>query len=327
MTAKPTIFFCTDFVPSDVRALIARLAPPEFDLIFAEANSEEERIEKAKQADYIIAHTAPVSRQMIEAAPKLRLIQKFGVGVDRIDVAAAIDRGVLVYYTPGVNAVAVAELVLALMLAVYRRLCVAHNALRAGRWLNWELRTGCYELWDKTVGIIGGGNVGRALARRLTHGFECRVVYCDKVRLPVELETELGMLYVPKDELLRQADLVSVHVPLTADTRGMIGRHEFSLMKRNAIFINTSRGAVVDEEALIDALQEGIIAGAGIDVYTKTPPDPNNPLLSMDNVVVSPHAGGSTVDTMLRTLNRAFSNIQKAYRCEPLPETDLVKNY
>lgn len=282
-------------------------------------------MERAREADYILVSWTPVSGRVIEAGRRLKLIQKHGIGMDKIDLATAAGRGVLVAFTAGGNAVGVAELAIAHMLALYRKLCVADGSLRRGRWLKWELRTNCYELCGKTVGIVGGGNIGRALAKRLTHGFECRVLYYDKYRLPAEKEAELGMAYTAMDDLLRQADIVSLHVPLTPETRGLIGARELSLMKPSAVLINISRGAVVDEPALISALRNQTIAGAGLDVFTKEPPDADNPLFQMENVVVTPHYGGGTVDTMINVLRHSFSNIERVERGEPLPEADVAR--
>lgn len=324
VTEKPVIF-CVDNLPPAMRDLMAALVPEGFELILAESGSEKERVEKARGADYILCSWTPVSAQVISAAPKLKLIQKYGIGVDRIDIKTAADRGVPVCIAAGVNAVAVAETAIALMLAVYKRLCEAHNSLRAGKWLKWELRTGCYELWQKTVGIIGAGNIGRAVSKRLSHGFECRVLYYDIRRLSPEEEKAFGVTFVPMEALLPQSDIISLHVPLKSDTRGLIGITELEKMKPTAVLINTSRGGVADEPALIDALVKRAIAGAGIDVFEKEPPDPDNPLLKMDNVVVTPHNGGGTVDTMKRIIDHGFNNIVRFKRGESLSAADLIE--
>lgn len=312
-------------LPPAMRELMAGQKPEGLDLVFVETLEEEERVAKAREADYILCSWTPVSGQVIEAALKLKLIQKYGIGVDKIDLKAAAQRGVPVCISAGVNAVAVAETAITLMLAVYKRLCVAHNSLRAGQWLKWELRTGCYELWQKTVGLIGGGAIGRAVAKRLHHGFECRVLYYDVYRLPQETEVAYGMTYTPMEELLRQSDIVSLHTPLLPETRGLMNAKTLAMMKPNAVLVNTARGGVVDEPALIEALRKGIIGGAGLDVFAKEPPDRDNPLLQMDNVVVTPHNGGGTVDTMKRIIGHSFANILKVERGEPLPEADRVK--
>jgi D-3-phosphoglycerate dehydrogenase len=312
-------------LPAAMRELMAGQKPEGLDLVFVDTPEEEERVAKAQEADYILCSWTPVSGKVIESARRLKLIQKNGIGVDKIDLPTAASRSIPVCITAGVNAVAVAETAIALMLAVYKRLCVAHNSLRAGHWLKWELRTGCYELWQKTVGLIGGGAIGRAVAKRLSRGFECRVLYYDLFRLTQETEDVAGMTYTSREDLLRQSDIVSLHVPLTPETRGMMNAKAFSLMKPTAVLINTARGAVVDEPALIEALQESRIASAGLDVFAKEPPDRDNPLLQMDNVVVMPHNGGGTVDTMKRVIGHSFENILRVERGEPLPDADRVK--
>ena len=324
MSKRPVVL-CVDMLPVAIRELMAGQKPEGLDLVFVDSSEEEEKVAKARDADYILCSWTPVSGKVIESAPKLKLIQKNGIGVDKIDLPAAARRGVPVCIAAGVNAVAVAETAIALMLAVYKRLCLAHNSLRAGQWLKWELRTGCYELWQKTVGLIGGGAIGRAVAKRLSHGFECRVLYYDIFRLPEETEARVGMTYTSMEDLLRRSDIVSLHVPLTPETRGMMNAKAFSLMKPTAVLINTARGAVMDEPALIEALQKKRIASAGLDVFAKEPPDRDNPLLQMDNVVVMPHNGGGTVDTMKRVIGHSFENILRVERGEPLPDADRVK--
>ena len=306
-----------------MRELIAAEVPEGFDLIFAETQDEEEKLAKAREADYILCSWTPLSGKVIEAGPRIKLIQKYGIGVDKIDLETAKRRGIPVGISAGVNSIAVAETAITLMLALYKRLCMADQSLRQGKWLKWELRTGCYELAGKTVGIIGGGAIGRAVAKRLS-GFECRVLYYDLFRLPEETEKALGMTYTAMDKLLMQSDIVSLHLPLTQETRGLIGPRELALMKPSAVLINTARGGVVNELALIEALRNRTIAGAGLDVFAKEPPDPDNPLLQMDNVVLTPHNAGGTVDTVKKVIRHSFENIIRIERGEPLPAADLV---
>src|SRR5574342_1273409 len=267
--ANKPLVFCVDLLPGAMRELIAGQKPAAVDLIFAETAEETERLARARDADFILCSWTPVSGQVIEAAPRLKLLPQYGIGVDKIDLTTAARRGIPVGIAAGVSAVSVAETAITLMLAVYRRLCLAHNSLRAGQWLKWELRTGCYELWQKTVGLLGGGHIGRAVGKRLSHGFECRVLYYDVCRLPQETEAALGVTYAPLEELLRQSDIVSLHLPLLPETKGLMGARTFALMKPTAVLINTSRGGVVDEPALIEALRKGIIAGAGLAVFSK----------------------------------------------------------
>jgi D-3-phosphoglycerate dehydrogenase len=324
MAPQPVVL-CVDFLPPAMRSLMAGVKPEGLDLVFVDTGDEAERIAKARDADYLLCSWTPVPATVITAAPKLRLIQKYGIGVDKIDLAAAAARGVPVCISAGANAVAVAETAITLMLAVYKRLPLAHNSLRAGQWLKWELRTGCYELWQKTVGLVGGGAIGRAVAKRLALGFECRVLYYDVVRLAPGVETAHGMTYVDFEILLRESDIVSLHCPLLPETKGLMNGAAFARMKPSGVLINTSRGGVVDELALIAALQQKTIAAAGLDVFAKEPPDRDNPLLQMDNVVATPHNGGGTVDTMKRIIGHSFGNILKVERGEPLPAADRVK--
>ncbi len=321
---KKTVALCVDRLPQAMREMMLERKPEGLELIFFEQEGKEHELDRAKDAHYILCSWTPVPGWLIEAAPKLKMIQKYGIGVDKIDLAAAARNGVAVCITAGANAIAVAEMAIALMLALYRKLCVAHNALRAGRWLKWELRMDCYELSYKTVGIIGAGAIGQAVARRLNGGFECRVLYYDPARLSPAAETACGLEYSTLEKLLKEADIVSLHVPLTKGTRGLLGEREFALMKPSAILINTARGGVADEEALISALRKGTIAGAGLDVFAKEPPDPENPLLRMDNVIVSPHNGGGSVDTMKRIFRHAFDNIVRFEKKEPLSPADLI---
>jgi D-3-phosphoglycerate dehydrogenase len=324
VSTKP-IVLCVDYLPPAMRALLTGEKPEGLELVFVESAAEEERIARVRDADYLLCTFTPVSGRVIAAGEKLKLIQKYGIGVDKIDLETAATRGVPVCIAAGVNAVAVAETAITLMLAIYKRLCVAHNSVRAGRWLKSELRTGCFELWQKTVGLIGGGAIGRAVAKRLSHGFECTVLYYDVCRLPPETEKIHGMAYTTLEGLLRQSDIVSLHVPLLPETRGLINATTLALMKPTAVLINTSRGGIVDEPALIEALASGKIAAAGLDVFAKEPPDPDNPLLKMDNVVLTPHNGGGTVDTVKRIVGHAFANIMRVERGESLPTADRVK--
>ncbi len=323
MGERPTVL-CADLLPPAMRELMAGQKPAEVDLLFVETADDAEKIAKAREADYILCSWTPIPAAMIEAAGRLKLIQKYGIGVDKIDLAAAARRGVPVAIAAGVNAVAVAETAITLMLALYKRLCVAHSSLREGKWLKWELRTGCYELWQKTVGLIGGGAIGRAVAKRLSRGFECTVLYYDTVRPPPETERAAGMAFAPREMLLAESDIVSLHLPLLPETRGLIGAASLALMKPSALLINTARGGLVDEPALIEALRAKRIAGAGLDVFATEPPGRDNPLLMMDNVVATPHNGGGTVDTMQRIIGHGFANILRVARGESLPAADRI---
>lgn len=243
---------------------------------------------QARDLDFLIAGKA--SRALIEAAPKLKLIQAPGVGYDGIDLAAAAERGVPVAIAVCGNPDEVAEYALMSMLAVSRRLVELDRALRGGKWMMWDRRLASFNLKGKTLGVVGLGRIGREVARRAA-GFDMRVQYCDpNVSAPYPR--------LPLEELLATSDYVSLHVPLTPETRGMLSRGRIGCMKPGSILINTSRGEVVDEGALIDALREGRLAGAGLDVFEREPPVVSNPLLAMDNVVVTPHVASGTLDAL-----------------------------
>jgi D-3-phosphoglycerate dehydrogenase len=260
---------------------------------------------------------------MLAHARKLRLIQKWGIGYDRIDVEAARKRGIPLAITAGSNAGPVAELAIALILAVYRRIPYNTNAMRAGKWPKAEMRETCFQICGKTVGLVGFGNIGRMLARRL-RGFDCRVIYFDARRADAETEKSLEASYAPLDEVLSRSDIVSLHAPLTPQTSKMIDATSIAKMKDGAILINTARGELVDEKALYDALVAGKLRGAGLDAFDPEPPAADNPLLSLDQVVTTPHAGGGVFDNVENVARHSLGNIMKFIRGEPLAPADIV---
>jgi glyoxylate reductase len=252
----------------------------------------------------------PVDEQLLAQMPKLKFLQQPSAGFEHIDLHACKAHAVKVANTPGVNAPAVAEHSIMLALALLKRLASANAATHAGKWSQHELmwERGVFELMGKTWGIVGCGAVGREVAKRLA-AFGVSVIYYDPRRLPPEQESEWRMKYEPLDRLLRLADIVSLHVPLTSETRGLIGARELGLMKFNAILINVARGEVVDERALADRLQTKRLGGAGVDVFSKEPIAPDNPLLGHDNVILTPHIAGATAEVRERVTRMAVANI------------------
>lgn len=229
------------------------------------------------------------------AGPQLKVVANFAVGYDNIDVPACRRRGVVATNTPGVLDDATADMAFALLLAVARRLPEGEALVRSGAWTGWrpEQLLGAH-VTGATIGIVGLGRIGRAVARR-ARGFDMRLLYHNRRPDPAA-ERELNARYEAMDELLSQSDFVSLHVPLTAETRHLIGQRELALMKPTAVLVNTARGPVVDEAALVSALQGGSIAGAGLDVYEDEPAvDPG--LLGLQNVVLAPHLGSATRET------------------------------
>lgn len=251
--------------------------------------------------------TEKVDRELLDAAgPSLRIVAQVAVGYDNIDVPACTERGVAVTNTPGVLDETTADFAWALLMAVARRMIEADRLARSGEWRQWNLDFLCgTDVWGKTLGIIGLGRIGRAMARRAL-GFGMRVIYNSNSRAPEAIEKELHVEYGTKDQVLEQADFLSLHVPLNAATRGLIGPSELARMKRSAFLINTTRGPVVQEAALVEALERGTIAGAALDVFEREPLISDG--LRRDNVVLAPHLGSASVETRTKMAMIAVEN-------------------
>lgn len=255
--------------------------------------------------------TDKVDDELIRAAPRLRVVANMAVGFDNIDVPAATRRGVVVTNTPEVLTETVADFAFTLMLAASRRLVEADTLTRAGEWKTWSpLMLAGQDMHHATLGLVGVGRIGAAVARR-AKGFEMRVIYYDVVRRP-DLEQSLGIEFRDLNEVLREADFISVHVPLTEQTRHLISRDQFRLMKKTAVFVNTSRGPVVDQAALAEALRTRTIYAAGIDVFEKEPVPADDPLLRLDNVIVAPHIASASIPTRIRMATLAAENLVAA---------------
>jgi len=234
--------------------------------------------------DGYIAGLDCIDRAAIQCANHLRVIARYGVGIDSVDLAAARERGIIVTNTPGANAVSVAELALGMMLALARNLVTATQATKAGQWP----RLNGVSLENKTVGILGFGSIGKNVAKRLC-GFDCNILAYDPL-LP-EGPAEYGVQLLPQNEVVEQSDFLTLHCPLDEQNRGMVNADFLARMKPGAFLVNTARGELVDEEALLQALQSGRLRGAALDVFARQPPDPNNPLLALPQVIATPHTG------------------------------------
>ncbi len=290
-------------------------------VVINDVSDKKKVLEALRRADAVIGDYTfkiPITREMCEAMDHVRLVAQPSTGYDHIDIDACAEKGVPVANIGGANTVSVAEYTVMVALALLRRLILAHQKTMQGEWPQWELmEMGTYELYGKTWGIIGFGRIGREVAKRVK-AFEMEILYYDKYRAPPEVEEEFGVKFAPLPKLLRTSDIVSIHVPLTPETRGMIGEKERRIMKPTAILINPARGEVIDEEALAKALREGWIMGAAVDVYSREPPGTEHPLLKLRNVnlITTPHIAGATSDARARIIQVTVENVVRVLKGE-----------
>lgn len=313
--AKPKVL-CTRELPGPAMERLAR----ETELTLNRENrplTQAELLELVPGKDGLLSLlTEDINRRVLEAGrPTLKVVSNYAVGFNNIDVKAATELGILVCNTPGVLTETTADLAWALIMAVARRVVEGDQFMRAGRYRGWEpqLLLGS-DVFGKTIGIIGLGRIGQAVARR-AHGFSMRVLYYDPRRLEIDEEKILGVTYVELPELLRESDYVTIHVPLTPETHHLIGEKELRMMKPGAYLINTARGPIVDETALVRALAERRIAGAGLDVYENEPAMAPG-LAELPNVVLLPHLGSASRETRERMADMAVDNLLSALRGE-----------
>ncbi|HHW92554.1 MAG TPA: hypothetical protein GX735_07670 [Firmicutes bacterium] len=307
------IFFAYDGFPVAREKIRAQLPEPNFAI--SVVDPERSILEQVGDVDVIIPGMASITAEVMDAAPRLKLIVQFGVGLEGVDMEAARRRGIYVSNTPGVNAAAVAEHALFLMLALARRLPVAQGALGEGQ-IGFPVGR---ELSGKTVGIIGFGNSGRELAR-MARGLGMRVLAIR--RTPGEDDRALVDFIGTRadlDKVLAESDFVSLHAPLTPETEGLIDAAALARMKPSAFLVNVARGGLVVREDLLAALRTGVIAGAGLDVFWTEPPDPNDKLFTLENVVVTPHIAGVTEEAYGRAARQVAAHIRNLVR-EGKPE-------
>ena len=324
--SRPVVVILDAHAP-EVRAVIAAECPPMVELRMATSTDPADRLALARGAAFFVGGISPIPASLMDAAPGLRLVQKWGIGVDKIDLAAARARGIPVAITAGANAMPVAEFTLLLILAVLRRLPEREAQLRAGEWhrARGDTRLQARQLRGKLVALVGLGAIGRQVAKRL-QAFDAEVRYFD-IRRPTPAEEQaLSVRFQELDPLLAEADIVSLHVPYTSATQGMLSRERIARLRRGAIVINTARGEIVDEVALAEALEAGTLGGAGIDVFGGEPPPRDHPLLRVraPGLVVTPHVAGSVFDNVANVARHAFRNIQRILDGQPLLPADLV---
>jgi phosphoglycerate dehydrogenase-like enzyme len=299
---------------AEVGDIAREMAPGGFETVIV---SDSEVVASLPNTEYMICYPhVPMRDAFYKAAPKLRLVQLLSAGYDNVDLEAARRARVPLSNNGGANAISVSEHALMLMLTVYRKVVWQHGSVSGGRWRGNGPAPKMYELYDKTLGIVGLGTIGKKVAR-LGRAFGMRVQYFDIARLTEDEADALGVKFRLLRELIRTSDIVSMHVPLNDSTRHIIGAEELALMKPTSVIINTSRGPVIDEVALHKTLSAGKIFGAGLDVFDQEPPPSNNPLFKLDNVVLTAHFAGPTWDNHTARFRNAFDNVQRVARGEP----------
>lgn len=315
---KPYVFI-TRKVPNETLKALSEVAEVSMWTEEEEPVPREKLIEEANRADGLLTMLSDkIDEEIINNSPNLKVVANLAVGFDNINVEAATKKGIIVCNTPDVLSDTTADLTFALLMATARRIVEASQYIKEGKWKNWGpmLLAGA-DVHHKTIGIIGMGRIGQAVAKRAT-GFEMEILYHNRSR-KVEAEKELGATYCSFDELIEKSDFIVCLAPLTKETRGMFNEAAFTKMKKSAIFVNASRGDVVDEKALYSALQNGEIAAAGLDVFCNEPIGADHPLLSLNNVVAIPHIGSASVETRIIMAELASRNIANALQ-EKRPE-------
>lgn len=321
-SARPQVLYLARGTPQ-LYETVRSYAPEGIDLLTLESDERDEVLAKIAHCEAVIVATRKLDRGMIDAARRLRLVVHQGVGYhDTTDVAALGERRIPVAVTPNGTPQTVSEHAIMLMLAACRLLPFADSELRQGRYHVNALRLQSRTLAGKTIGLVGMGRIGQATARRLL-GWEVQALYTDPIALPPEEAGRLNLQRVQLPELLARADIVSLHVPLTDDTRAMIDAQALQRMKRGAVLVNTARGPVVHEESLLAALRSGQLGAAGLDVFEEEPLRPGHPLAGFSNVVLTPHIAAATRDTFAAKMQGVFANIRRFYAGEPLHEQVL----
>jgi phosphoglycerate dehydrogenase-like enzyme len=322
MSQDKPVVVVLDVMPEPSRAVIEARFGTDFEVRHLQPEQKLDG-DLVGDATALLTMWGRVDADLIAAAPNCRVIQKLGVGVDKIDAAAAERQGITVLKAAAINAAAVAELTVLLILSVSRALVRAVTGTRAGRFEKEALRAVTWQLPGSTLGLVGFGAIGREVARRMA-GFGVRIVYFDPYRADPETEAAFGVTYVGLDELVASADVVSLHVPLTPETHHLFDDDAFARAKPGMVLINTARGGLVDLDALVRAVRAGRIRGAGLDVTEQEPLPPDSPVLGVDEVVLTPHIGGAVANNFPFVIERAYSNVRAVLDGGPLPPADVV---
>ena len=311
-----------DAIGEPVAEKLRALLPPGFSLSNATERNDQHLATIIAEADYAVSGQVAVNADVLRAATNLKLLHKWGVGVDNLDIDAARQLGIKVARTTGSNAVPVAEFTIGLMIGCLRHVAHGHHRLQAGQWRNWS-NSEPLMLSGKTVGLVGFGAIGKNVAKLLA-GFGCDVIYHKPNRLTAEEEQGHGVRYADMGTLLATSDVVSLHCPLTEKTDGLIDREALTTMKSSAVLINVARGGVVVEPDLIDGLERGEIHSAAMDVYEIEPLPANSQLIGVDNLTLTPHLAAMAADNFAPTVTRMFENIRRVSVGEPIPQSDVV---
>ena len=309
--AKPRVY-CSHELFEEARKILEATCEAEY-WTQAERPTREEVLRRVKDKEGLVCLlTEKVDEGLLRVAPKLRIAANVAVGFDNIDVEACTKRGVVATNTPGVLDETTADFAWTLLMAVARRLGEGEQLARSGNWKGWNLDQLCgADIWGKTLGIVGFGRIGRAVARRAM-GFNMKVIYTDAVRAPEDAEKAVNATFQDMNTLLAEADFISLHVPLLPETQGLFDAPKFFRMKRTAFLINTSRGPVVDEAALVAALESKKIAGAALDVYENEPFI--HPGLKRPNVVLAPHLASASLETRTKMAVMAANNVVSLFQ-------------
>jgi len=294
------------------RGIAARLPEREFSVVEAHRFPEDRLADEVSSADLLLGDYTggtPISRRIVEKARRLKFIQQPSVGYNHIDVAACREFGIPVANTPGANDIGVAEHTIMLVLACLKKLTFFNEKTHQGQWLfDKRVEVGVFELDGKTYGLLGMGRTARAVALRLAP-FGVRLFYYDIVRLTPEEEARYGAQYAPLEDIMKTADVVSVHLPLTVETQGIVSASLLGMMKPQAILVNVGRGPLVDEAALAEALRAKRLAMAATDVFSIEPPPADHPLFGVENCILTPHLAGSTRESGMRIMGMALDNL------------------
>ena len=293
--------------------MVVKAAPSDFDVQFLDGADDEAMRSILPQADFLMA--TQLSAKWVPFLMRCKLVQHQGVGYDGIDAGALAAAEIPLAVTPEGTTIGVAEHTILLILALSKQLVLVHESLRRGEYDQIGWRANSHFFFGKTLGIIGFGRIGRRVAH-LAGSFDVRLLYYDAVRAAPAVEQAEGVQYLPFDELLPQADIVTVHVPSAPDTRGLFGAKEFARMKAGALFINTSRGDTYDMDALYQALSTGELGGAGLDVFNPEPPPPDHPIRRLPNVICTPHMATGTVEAHLQKAQAQFDNFRRVLHGE-----------